>query len=82
MGYEYVDSRVIGDETYEVFQSKKQSDFYRAATIQEGFCCVIDPRRCVNNVTAIEGVTQCKVDPNFVRHASLMTEARVACPVE
>lgn len=27
MGYEYVDSRVIGDETYEVFQSKNRVIF-------------------------------------------------------
>jgi hypothetical protein len=80
MGYEYVDSRVIGDETYEVFQSEKQSDFYRAAIIQEGFCCVIDPRRWVNNVKVIEEVTQCKVDSNFVNHSGLLTEARVVCP--
>jgi hypothetical protein len=80
MGYEYVDSRVIGDEPYEVFQSEKQSDFYRAAIIQEGFCCVIDPRRWVNNVKVIEEVTQCKVDSNFVNHSGLLTEARVVCP--
>ena len=81
-GYKYVDKRVIAEETYEVFQSEKQSDFFRAAVVQEGFCCSANPRRWVNNVTAIEGITQCKVDPNFVRHAGLMTEARVACPVE
>jgi len=27
-GYKYVDKRVIAEETYEVFQSEKQSDFY------------------------------------------------------
>ena len=82
MSYEYVGNQKFGDRTYEVFRSKKQPDFYRAAILQDFFCCTADPIYFVNNVKAIEAVTGCEIDNTFITHTGLVSQARVICPVE
>lgn len=79
LGFEYVDSVDIDGNTYEVFRSEKQPNYFRAAMIMEGFCCTYDPQQYINNLHAIEAVSNCSVDAKIITHKGMTSEALVNC---
>ena len=71
LGFEYVDSVDIDGNTYEVFRSEKQPNYFRAAMVMEGFCCTYDPQQYIHNLHAIEAVSNCSVDAKIVTHKGM-----------